>query len=360
MRKIIACLIAMVLTCTTASFANVRYSITEIGTIDSPTNTPDIPKMYYASRAFSINNNGQVVGRSYSEDLDLNITCHAFIYDSQSGTQYIGTLDPHHIYSVATAISDNGQITGKSSLNRNHAFIYDSVNGMRNIGTLGGLASEGNDINNNGQIVGKSYNSDSIINNRAFLYDSENGMIDLGTLGGERSEALGINNSGVVVGISKNSNGEDRGFIYDSINGMRSIEPLDGNYSRAQAINDNGQVVGNTSNGIFIYDIENGIQDLGVSGSALSINDNGQIVGYNAGAFVYDSINGKQYLNDLIDESGWKLEVAYDINNQGQIVGYGRNPDNQERAFLLTPVPEPATLALITTGAAFIVRKRRS
>ena len=49
-------------------------------------------------------------------------------------------------------------------------------------------------------------------------------------------------------------------------------------------------------------------------------------------------------LNDLLPAgSGWYLLDASAINNAGDIVGYGYNPDGQEHAFLMTPqsVPEP-------------------
>ncbi len=43
-------------------------------------------------------------------------------------------------------------------------------------------------------------------------------------------------------------------------------------------------------------------------------------------------------LNTLIPrDSGWVLLSANDINNRGQIVGYGRR-NGQKRAFLLTPL----------------------
>ncbi|MCA9438379.1 MAG: hypothetical protein KC978_21520, partial [Candidatus Omnitrophica bacterium] len=49
---------------------------------------------------------------------------------------------------------------------------------------------------------------------------------------------------------------------------------------------------------------------------------------------------GRTYdLNDLIpSDSGWFLEVALDINDQGEIVGWGYNPDGEKRGFLLRPV----------------------
>jgi hypothetical protein len=64
-------------------------------------------------------------------------------------------------------------------------------------------------------------------------------------------------------------------------------------------------------------------------------------------------------LNDLVpDDSGWTITRATAINDLGQIVGYGMI-DGNEHAFLLTPVPEPATLSLLALGGAALVRRRR-
>ena len=61
--------------------------------------------------------------------------------------------------------------------------------------------------------------------------------------------------------------------------------------------------------------------------------------------------NGQlQDLNTLIPtNSGWSLEEARDINDRGQIVGYGRR-QGQPRAFLLTPL-WPSNAPPVTPGA---------
>jgi hypothetical protein len=58
-------------------------------------------------------------------------------------------------------------------------------------------------------------------------------------------------------------------------------------------------------------------------------------------------------LNNLIAPgSGWLLGAAYAINDRGQIVGVGTH-NGQDRAFLLTPVPEPGTWAMLVALAIF-------
>ena len=65
-------------------------------------------------------------------------------------------------------------------------------------------------------------------------------------------------------------------------------------------------------------------------------------------------------MNSLIDpSSGWILADATAINDSGQIVGNGTNPAGQTHAFLLTPIPEPASLALLALGGAIVLLGRR-
>jgi uncharacterized membrane protein len=103
----------------------------------------------------------------------------------------------------------------------------------------------------------------------------------------------------------------------------------------------------------------------GVSSDAYGINDSGWVVGnaYDADdilqPFVSDGISMRN-LNDLIDPaSGWRLSLAQNINNMGQIVVLGTRSDQPwGHGLLLTPTPEPTACAMPVLGA-MLLRKRR-
>jgi probable HAF family extracellular repeat protein len=98
------------------------------------------------------------------------------------------------------------------------------------------------------------------------------------------------------------------------------------------------------------------VYDLGSLGSGgsfgLDINNNGQIVGYSeldnqplTHGFLYQ--DGRMFdLNSLLAaDPGWVIGRATAINDAGQIVGRAYF-NGASRAFLLTPIPEPGTVAL--------------
>lgn len=151
---------------------------------------------------------------------------------------------------------------------------------------------------------------------------------------------------------------------------ITDLGPLDGhNRSEAYGISSNGQVAGLSLNfGIdglppraFLY--SNGaMTDLGTLGGdsfGYGINNAGEVVGRSeinsqrSAAFLYS--NGVMTdLNTLIDPaSGWILGEARGINDAGQIVGFGL-ASGGVHAFLLTPVPEPETYAMLLAGLAVI------
>jgi probable HAF family extracellular repeat protein len=98
----------------------------------------------------------------------------------------------------------------------------------------------------------------------------------------------------------------------------------------------------------------------------MSINNSGQIVGGaynssgNARACLFDPTGGGANidLNTLIDpSSGWILQYANSINNNGWIVGFGTNPAGYTRAYLL--IPEPATIILLGTAGIWIFTRKK-
>ena len=353
--------------------AAVEYKITDLGTLGGAYSIP-----------FSVNDAGQVVGKSAITPPngnplhDADIETDAFLYSGDTITD-LGTLGGYQ--SVAFAINDSGLMVGQSDLNVDppgsvvHAFV-DSNGMMTDIGTLGGSDSFAHAVNGAGMVVGEA--STSIGMTHAFLY-SGGTISDLGTLGGASSVAQGINAPGQVVGYSDTVGGAaQHAFLY-SDGKMTDLGTLGGTDSYAFSINASGNIVGqadtagDATQDAFLYS-DGKMIDLGNLGGGISeasdINDLGQIVGFSwtpAGptsmlhAFLY--FDGTMTdLNSLLPpDSGWSLSDATGINDNGQIVGDGLNPNGQDDAFLLTPVyvPEPSahwSAALISV--ALTTRRR--
>jgi probable HAF family extracellular repeat protein len=127
-------------------------------------------------------------------------------------------------------------------------------------------------------------------------------------------------------------------------------------HSFGWAINDSGQVAGSSSTASgnserFVrFTDGSGLQNLGGTGEhnvAYGINAAGVVVGTKGQsgkrAVRYTDASGLQDLNTLIDPSlGWVLLEATDINDAGQIVGYGFNNFTQQtHAVRLQPAGAP-------------------
>jgi probable HAF family extracellular repeat protein len=191
---------------------------------------------------------------------------------------------------------------------------------VRDWGTRGGTIREARGINNAGQVIGYSYSATGDPPAHAFLYS--NGQVsDLGTLGGSFREGVRINNAGQVTGYSRLSGAAiSHSFLYS--NGQMADRGTLGGLSFGEAIHDAGQVVGES------YYVP-------------------------AGSFhAFLSSNGQRKdLNDWIDSQlAIMLFNATGINNKGQIVAGGPSQPGFH-GFLLTPVPEPSTLALCGVAA---------
>jgi probable HAF family extracellular repeat protein len=75
---------------------------------------------------------------------------------------------------------------------------------------------------------------------------------------------------------------------------------------------------------------------------AYSINNRSQVVGGSGvchgaiDAFLWDK-GSMMNLNDLVAPNDAHLTLAFNINNQGQIVAVGNHPNGNQHEFVLTP-----------------------
>jgi probable HAF family extracellular repeat protein len=349
-RRLFVALLSLHLFAAMAS-AQQQYTVTDLGTLGG--NDPFTPE------ARAINNSGQIVGVN-----SFGSSTPGFLYSN--GVMRGIPLSPFDI-------NEAGQIVGSATVvvpnnSFEHAFIYsDGV--LTDLGTLPGndLHSRGLHINNAGQVTGISWFifGETPIHS-AFLYS--NGLMQgiiIGRPSGPRIfDTLDLNDAGQVVGASTFPNVPCiHAFVYSG-GTVKDIGALPGGAcSSAQAINNRGEVAGvsrtNSSSSVehlFLY--SGGVmQDLGSLGgeitgglSHVSMNNSGQIVGFywpensnSFSAFLY-SDGVLTDLNSLIPaDSGWVLKTANDINEYGQIVGWGFL-NGERRPFLLTP----ATPLLLT------------
>lgn len=278
----------------------------------------------------SINNAGHVVGYSRPPS---DGAYHAFLHDGHSMRDIHPTgADESH----ASAINDKGQVVGTwttwgETMATHHAFIY-SNGSLQTIGL--GRAS---DLNQMGQVTGTAPASDALDDSQAFIYD-DNGLRLLGTLGGLYSHGSAINAAGHVVGQSSVAGGPTwggRAFWHDGM-AMHDLGTLGGTHSEALDINDAGDIVG-WSEGPN-------------SGSS-----------FDHRAFLYRG--GEMHsLADLITTdfaARVELNRAVAINEAGHILVTGAY-DGHNVGFLLTPVPEPGTYALLLAGLGVVAVRQRA
>lgn len=312
------------------------------------------------SEANAINNAGQIVGSATLAD---GITRHATLWYGSTVTD-LGTLGG--TFSYAYAINNIGQVVGNSYTTGDtaqHATLwYGSV--ATDLGTLGSGFSVAKDINDNGLITGSSFNTNGTI--QAVLWNGTT----ISSLSSTSSNGNSINNSGQIAGFSytPGNNAFNAALWDDSI--TTNLAPL----VEAFAISDSGQVVGSLFNGsVMVAGLwDNGVAtDLGTLGGyqskAFAINNVGQIAGYSyipgnsaLRATLWDG-NSVVDLNSFLDAStvnaGWELLVANGINDSGWIVGTARNTiTGFSSGYLLsvTAVPEPESYAMFFAGLGLI------
>ena len=204
------------------------------------------------------------------------------------------------------------------------------------------------DINNQGQVIGLSF--DSEYNPSGFVY--ANGVYTSLDFLPSR-----INERGQIVGAGLDANSEIQSFVYEkgSYTGISFPGALAGS-TFVSGVNNQGQVIGtyNDSDGTkthgFIYDKGGytGLPD--VAGAQLtlpqSINNAGLIVGWSYDSTfesppgfvldkgVYTVLNGPGAVNGTF---------LTDVNSLGQIVGIASDSEFNTHSFVYEKVPTPAS-----------------
>ncbi len=301
-------------------------------------------------------------------------------------TQYtvtdLGTL-PGGNFSQPFFITKNGRIAGSSNLadGSSHAVVWASGQAA-DLGTLGGSNSIAFGVNNYGQAVGEAETSTSDPNGEDFCgfqthliclpFESVNGVMNpLPTLGGNNGDATAINNRGELAGFAETSTPDPACPVPQVLhfkpviwkNGrVIQLHTLGGDPDGvAFMINDYSQAVGAsgtcaTFNPINLYNLvpvhavlwENGkATDLGNLGGttgqaggniAFDINNLGQVVGNSdlAGDTTFHAFlwTRKTRMQDLGTLSGDVASLSISINDAGSIVGASLDANFNPRAFL--------------------------
>jgi len=303
-----------------------------------------------------INNNGTIVGSVF-----INDQIQTAVWRPQSGRQIIN-MGVVNFSNQPTDINDNDMVVGVIEYfdQSREGFVWDAFNGVRLMADMVPINSVEIvpfGINNQTQIVG-SYDFD-----QPFMWDY---IIDATQLGFGQWYATEPTtniqrrfNATAVIDINEQGeaiiqcNGDSIACFWSSDTGLI---PVGNVYNRngsmnnryLSEINNYGYTVGSeqTSDGFiaFIWHKYDGVTHLERlpysydNGEALAINDSNQIVGHaensdgNFAAVLWD--NGVAHdLNNDVDTS-WMFDIAYDINDHGQII-VGAANDN--RLFLLDP-----------------------
>jgi probable HAF family extracellular repeat protein len=320
--------------CAATTPTPVTYAVQDLGVLPGDA----------TSGAWGINARGDVVGWSTSADGPR-----AFLFTDADGLVELPAL-PGRDWSFARDINNLGVIVGTASSGKEDAgsAVLWMNGGVTDLGTIeGAVSSDAWAINDKGRIVGSSTFEEG--QTHAFLYEVDRGMVDL-TPDNKLAAALDVNEAGHITGYFATPSGPLHAFLSTSEKVIDLGVPYGFTHSSGAAVNASGAVAGTASGSgkAHVFRVEGAGKLVDLNGKrpiayALGMNAFGQIVGYTGGrskrAFVYSEKFGFQDLNTLIPPLvGWVFEAATDINDNGEIVGYGYNTyTNEMRAVRLRP-----------------------
>lgn len=325
----------------------------------------------YASAANAVNERGQVVGYVRAT---ANAPPRAFLWQNGQVT-YLAPWE-----SQAIDINDRGDIVGEAldpATGQQRALFWQGLLPvflpMPNLPYLN--SSVANAVNDNGVVAGTVWHFAAQPGGGFRLtgqttawpnlssYRSPNFYPFLSNMGSD------IGPADQVVGHNETRSNETHAYLWQGET-VTDLE-LGTQWSHAEAVNGQNVIVGwqqfGASVRAFRWTTQNSIDLQGLPGGqnhwAYDLNENDAIVGeteFPSGLvepFLWQ--NGQcRALNSLIPaQSGWRLVTARDINNRGQIVGYGYH-HNRPAAYLASPVPEPSSLVVLGGFALMLVRRR--
>ena len=336
----------------------------------------------------AINDLGQVAGSTdadafYDPERGLTWGNWAFVSGPNGGPLQKVDTGPERDFFFAFEVSglnNSGQVVGTLRQGSSAKYAYSTgPNGtpLQNFHTF----HDGIAINNSGIAVYNRWTGG------VYAVQPDGTMINV-VDSGDGGYARAINNTGqiaVLHGIRSDSDEYPQtGAVWTQSEGLRDIT-VNGQNTDLFDINNEGQVLGHVAgekSEIFVMNEDGTFSILALPGELIlegafgggisrlpKFNDFGQIVGRLLGedgtSFSFlASITTNEVINlsmeqELID-AGWSNIMVSDINNLGQISGTG-TINGTTRAFLLTPVPEPETYAMMLAGLSMLgfMRRRR-
>lgn len=240
----------------------------------------------------------------------------------------------------ATAVNNHGWVVGYS--------VSGAGDGIRPTLWIGGQAYDlGSpyqnnyvyDINDAGKIVGLSYDLSGLLFNAVSWYRGEFTVLPkLGGDNGVEAAAFGINRKGTIVGNSgKPGLSGVRAAAWNG-GAPRELENLGGAIAYAMHINDLGYSAGyaNVSGGILhavVWTPQGAIIDLSAGDAAYDLNNRGRVVGTvsSSGATTYP-LHWVRGVRSTLPTLGGSEGVAYGVNDRDEAVGYSTTATGLERA----------------------------
>jgi probable HAF family extracellular repeat protein len=361
---------------------SIRYSVTDLGTLDGGT----------FSQPFFINKYGMVSGSSnlpdgsqhaalWLDELKVDIGApglggpNSIAFGDNDGFQSAGEAE------TSTPDPNGEDFCGFGTHLTCLPFLWQD-GAMIPLPTLGGNNGVANAISNRGEVAGFAENSTpdpacpapQVLQFKPVVW--EKGVIHkLPTFRGDPDGvALAINDSGQIVGGSGTCATFNPNFLYNLVpvhallwekGKVTDLGNLGGTTGQAGGnvaydINNQGQVVGNsdlpgdTTFHAFLWTKTTGMRDLGtlsgdVYSNAISINGHGDVAGlsldasFNPRAFLWH----KGVMTDLntviAGDSPLYLLTGCSINSRGEITGLGATSTGEIHTYLATPTRSAAT-----------------